>query len=391
MKVSVPLFAILFSSCPMLFGLDTAQPRIVGGTKAPANAYPWMVALASKTGGKLFDRQFCAGSLIAPHWVLTAAHCVEGEVASNLEVVMGFNDLDDTSGAEIRGVKAFFVHPGYADIRGDLVNDIALLFLDSPVNSITPVSYSKSPSPLAVGETVRAIGWGDTQSSPRFPTELRQVDLALESISYARRVYGSNQINQRHLAAIGNGKDTCGGDSGGPLFDLDGDSGNPLVVGLTSFGLRCAQRDVPGIYTNVGNYSDWVDFFLGLPTSGDPVAELSGHGRPIGNPSYSPRRANGTHFGRKVRSGRVITRRFPLSNENGTFPLSIEKSGSTNRNFKVSTSSYVLSGATGVVNVRFRAPYSRRRNSRSLSRITLRLNDPANPAYVFRVLSRHGY
>lgn len=391
MKVSVPIVAFLISSCPVLFGSEGAQPRIVGGTKAPATAYPWMVALADKTGGDLFDRQFCGGSLIAPRWVLTAAHCVEGEIASDLQVVMGFNDLDDTSGAVVRGVKAFFVHPGYADIRGDLVNDLALLYLDAPVNSITPVAFSRSVSPLSVGETIRAIGWGDTQSSPRYPTELRQVDLAIESISRARQVYGSNQLNQRHLAAIGNGRDTCGGDSGGPLFDLDGDGGDPLILGITSFGLRCAQRGVPGIYTNVGYYSDWIDTFLSLPTSGDPIAELSGLGVPIANPSYSPNRVNGTHLGRKVRSGRTVTRRFGLSNLNGTFPLSVEKAVSTSRNFSLSAPPYVLAGESGVVSLRFRAPFTFRRNARSLSRVTLRLNDPGNPAYVFRVLGRYGY
>lgn len=391
MRMPISFVALLICSCPALFSSETAQPRIVGGVKAPATAYPWMVALADKTGGDLYDRQFCGGSLIAPRWVLTAAHCVEGEIASNLEVVMGFNDLDDTSGAVVRGVTAFFVHPGYADIRGDLVNDLALLYLDAPVNSITPVAYSHSVSPLSVGGAVRAIGWGDTQSSPRFPTELRQVDLAIESISRARQVYGSNQLNQRHLAAIGNGKDTCGGDSGGPLFDLDGDGGDPLVLGITSFGLRCAQRGVPGIYTNVGYYADWIDFFLSLSTSGDPLAELSGLGTPINNPSYSPSRANGTHLGRKVRSGRTVTRRFDLSNENGTFPLSVEKAVSTSRNFKVSAPSYVLAGEIGVVSIRFRAPFTYRRSARSLSRVTLRLNDPSNPAYVFRVLGRYGY
>ena len=44
------------------------QAKIAGGTKA--TSYPWMAAVASTTGGSLFDRQFCGGSLIAPDWIL---------------------------------------------------------------------------------------------------------------------------------------------------------------------------------------------------------------------------------------------------------------------------------------------------------------------------------
>lgn len=384
LEVLFLLGALLFAPGGLL-----GQSKIVGGTKAPANAYPWMCAIAEKSGGTLFDRQFCGGSLIAPNWVLTAAHCMEGEVPSGIEVLARFTDLDDSSGAEIRGVRGIFVHPGYADLSGDLVNDIALILLDSPITSVAPLAYSRSASPSPLNDAVRAIGWGDTKSSPRFPNELQMVDLSLTPISVARRVYASNRLDIRHLAAIAPGKDTCGGDSGGPLFDLDGDLGDPIVLGITSFGLNCAERGVPGIYANVGNYVDWIDAFLAESTVGDPQVEVNGRGVPIVSRTLSTSVTNGTHFGRRLRAGRTATRSFEISNANGATPLSINAARSSNRSFRVSgLPPYLLTGTTGSFSIQYRAPFSFRRGT-SKSLVTIVTSDPVTPVFVFRVLARY--
>jgi len=382
-------FLVLLAALVCGPGESLGQSKIVGGTKAPDNAYPWMCAIAEKSGGNLFDRQFCGGSLIAPDWVLTAAHCMEGEVPYGIEVVARFSDLSDSSGAEIRGVRGIFIHPGYADLSGDLVNDIALILLDSPITSVAPLAYSRSASPSPVDNAVRAIGWGDTKSSPRFPNALQMVDLSLTPISVARRIYASNRLDIRHLAAMAPGKDTCGGDSGGPLFDLDGDLGAPLVLGITSFGLDCADRGVPGIYANVGNYVDWIDAFLAEATVGDPQVEVSGRGLPIVTRTLSTSVTNGTHFGRRLRAGRTATRSFEISNANGAVPLSINAARSSNRSFRVGgLPPYLLTGTTGSFSIQYRAPFAFRRGS-SKSLVTIVTNDPVNPVFAFRVLGRY--
>lgn len=366
-----------------------AQSRIVGGSKAGDADYPWMVAVAEKSSRTLFDRQFCGGTLIAADWVLTAAHCMEGEVPSGIEVVARISDLGDSSGAEIRAVRGIFIHPDFADLSGDLVNDIALILLDTPITSVSSLAYSRSASPSPLDDTVRAIGWGDTNSSPRFPNALQMVDLSLTPIAAARRIYGSNRLDHRHLAAMAPGKDTCGGDSGGPLFDLDGDQGAPLVLGITSFGLQCAERGVPGIYTNVGNYEAWINAFLAEPTTGDPLVEVSGRGIPVISRSLSASVTNGTHFGRRLRAGRTATRSFEISNSNGAIPLSINAARSSNQSFRLSgLPTYLLSGTRGSFSIQYRAPFFfRRGTSRGL--VTIVTNDPVNPVFVFRVLARY--
>lgn len=50
----------------------------------------------------------------------------------------------------------------------------------------------------------------------------------------------------------------CLGDSGGPL-QYESSSGSIEIIGITSWGRGCARPNLPGIYTNVVNYLDWID------------------------------------------------------------------------------------------------------------------------------------
>ena len=57
-----------------------ANSRIVGGTEAPKNAWPWQAQLL-RLG--IHD---CGGTLIRPDWVLTASHCLEGKNSNDITV-----------------------------------------------------------------------------------------------------------------------------------------------------------------------------------------------------------------------------------------------------------------------------------------------------------------
>ena len=51
--------------------------RIVGGTEVPADTFPYPFATSLES----FGFQICGASLIAPQWILTAAHCVDASAA----------------------------------------------------------------------------------------------------------------------------------------------------------------------------------------------------------------------------------------------------------------------------------------------------------------------
>ena len=53
------------------------------------------------------------------------------------------------------------------------------------------------------------------------------------------------------------GKDSCQGDSGGPLICVVGKT--PILFGLVSWGDKCAEPKLPGVYTWVPAYIEWID------------------------------------------------------------------------------------------------------------------------------------
>ncbi|KAF2978928.1 hypothetical protein EK904_009592 [Melospiza melodia maxima] len=50
-------------------GQSVRTPRVLGGSPAAIEAWPWQVSLQYR------KEHICGGSIIAPGWVLTAAHC----------------------------------------------------------------------------------------------------------------------------------------------------------------------------------------------------------------------------------------------------------------------------------------------------------------------------
>ena len=119
----------LFIYLCVLSTVSAAQPRIVGGNEAVANAYPFMVALE-----KQVDEFFCGASLITTNKVLTAAHCIADDngriIKDKIQVRLGTNVLNNGSGTVI-SVKTISKHPLYNPDTVDY--DVAILTLKTPV------------------------------------------------------------------------------------------------------------------------------------------------------------------------------------------------------------------------------------------------------------------
>ncbi|KAJ8723966.1 hypothetical protein PYW07_007946 [Mythimna separata] len=265
---------------PMQCG-NIDSDRIFGGNRTQLFEMPWMVLLSydSARGPTLS----CGGSLISEWYVLTAAHCV-GFLGNRLQlkgVVLGEHDIRQDPDCEMSDDKEYcapriqnvpvgevVAHPGYTP--QSLTDDIALVRLARPANFslpsvkplCLPITRKLQLEPLK-GKDANVAGWGATEEGLQSPVLLK-VELPITSPEECTQAYrGSVQVKQTQLCAGGvKGKDSCGGDSGGPLMypGSYGKFGARYVQrGLVSFGpKRCGLGGYPGVYTNIAYYMKWI-------------------------------------------------------------------------------------------------------------------------------------
>jgi len=235
--------------------------RIVNGQEAPKNAYPFMAAMMRVSSYSNTPRQFCGGSLIDESHVLTAAHCIEGFSASDvktLRVYLGAHDIKFGSRSEHRVIR-IIKHKDFDPKT--LVNDIAILTLETPATISNTIKTVCLPSVdyNYVNKQVTVAGWGALSEGGQQPSALREVEVKVWSNSdcgakYNNRIPG--RIMESMICAANPNKDSCSGDSGGPLYMKQ--SGFCVQLGIVSWGIGCARPDSPGVYTRVTKMMDWI-------------------------------------------------------------------------------------------------------------------------------------
>ncbi|MEU6079292.1 serine protease [Streptomyces sp. NPDC047108] len=260
--------------------------RIIGGGDVSNDAYPFMTALLEKGSGNALKRQFCGGSLINQSVVMTAAHCVEGMDAKDLQVAVGRTQLSDSDQGQIRNARkstgegdpgGITVHPRYT--KGDAAYDMAFIELAKPVKGIAPV---KLPTPgtdalIRPGAKATVTGWGNTDTDmPHFPDRLREVKVPLLSHDECKVSYDSYNSKVNICAGV-EGKDSCQGDSGGPMFRNVPGREQPFQIGIVSYGDGCAAQGAPGVYTSVSSAKLWDT--LSESPEGKKIAAKLGRGR----------------------------------------------------------------------------------------------------------------
>ncbi len=243
-------------------GLDPFDPRIIGGTPASSlsDDFSYAVSLHDRNGN-----HYCGASLVSKDCILTAAHCTDKVTGKGpITAVVGRYVLSNYGVGEEKQIKFEKIHPKYDLTKANVEwnYDFALMCFKDPVRSSAKViKLNKVASTPRATSLVHVMGWGDTdpdQSIRATSDELRVAKLRVVSNDQCSNSYQSyfaakgKVIKDEMMCAMHRTQDTCQGDSGGPMV-FQG-----TLVGVTSWGVECNNRDFPGVYARISSAYGWI-------------------------------------------------------------------------------------------------------------------------------------
>ncbi|XP_028985136.1 complement C1r subcomponent-like [Betta splendens] len=245
--------------------------RIIGGSNAPKNTIPWQVML-SIDGGR------GGGMVIADRWILTAASILSNQgveaPVNTIRIFMGGNNARTDLVPHVN-VSSIHLHPQYNNPHNlNYDNDIALIKLQDPITfhaRVMPICLPADGAAYNDGVMGLVSGFGLDIISDRsiltnklkyVPVPLVNQETCIASITLKKEEMGENRVpnltNNMFCAGFPEGgKDSCTGDSGGPLALIE--NGHFWAAGVVSWGVDCGKPGTYGVYTKVVNYLDWIN------------------------------------------------------------------------------------------------------------------------------------
>ncbi|KAJ0174987.1 hypothetical protein K1T71_009128 [Dendrolimus kikuchii] len=249
---------------------------VIGGNITIPGEYPHMGAIGWMTNDNSNWKFSCGGSLISRNFVLTAAHCTyaaDTSLADPTPKIVRFmaRNLTGDLAYDI-GILQIIKHPKYAS--PSIYYDISLLKLMEDVifnKYALPACLWTKPDLSDIGSGV-VSGWGAVNKKYEQSSDLRAAKLSNIDENLCNRLlsdYCGNTwcgIADHQFCAgeLAGGVDACRGDSGCPL-QIKMPMPEKLrrnmyyVFGVTSFGFGCAEPGIPGIYTRVSSFLDWIE------------------------------------------------------------------------------------------------------------------------------------
>ncbi|GJQ74217.1 CLIPB9 [Trypoxylus dichotomus] len=259
-------------------GYQEDKDRIIGGNITTPEEFPWSALLFY--GNSSADETFlCGGTLINERYILTAAHCVLGEVLTvngdlhkvRLGEWKTDADPDCFGGGAFKicaekpqdfGIEQVISHPDY-DTK-NRYHDIALIRMNGTARFSKYVRPVCTPVPssdqITANDKLIVVGWGQTRTASFSAVKLK-LRVPLVSETNCNAVFNRFRIQVRSGQFCAGGekdKDSCRGDSGGPLLVERNE--RFYVVGVVSFGTeQCGVKGYPGVYTRVSQYRAWIE------------------------------------------------------------------------------------------------------------------------------------
>nr|XP_056716820.1 transmembrane protease serine 5 [Euleptes europaea] len=214
----------------------------------PLDHWLWLVSL------HLGSKRICAGSVLSHEWIVTAAHCVHKQAVGG-RTVPHVEVKDQVAPA----VEKVLIHPHYGSQSRDY--DIAMLKLNEPLNfseTTQAICLPRYHQTIPIGSKCWIPGWDFTQPENAQAVEMNVPAKLMGTQKCNRSCAYAGELTTRMLCAdyLDESTDACQSNSAGPLICQHEQTWH--LVGIGSWGSRCAMPRRPGIFTKVTEFLDWI-------------------------------------------------------------------------------------------------------------------------------------
>jgi V8-like Glu-specific endopeptidase len=244
--------ALALVGCTVLPVGEESAP-LIGGTADPGDPQTILIRTAEPKGTQNYT--YCSGTVVSPHVVLTAAHCVSPAFLGGnpgFEIFLGSNLMDQAQSGDPKlfaATQASYFDQNFSGMVG-MGHDVGVLIAKDPIN-VTPAPLQRvALDQKVVGHPLRLIGFGETTAS-----DLNTVGERFQATTTVAA------LNAAEMESGVDGKQICAGDSGGPSYLKDA-QGVEHVAGIHSWNIDKDTCKGGGWDTRVDVYLPFIDRYI---------------------------------------------------------------------------------------------------------------------------------